>query len=173
MVDAPALPDMHYSRNEIRGFSPAIPVLASETKRRGIIGFAATLGDSFKNGAARRKPVLKKRNFTAPAGLRTLYEPRSFNLAPLDLTHNRHTLLMHRESPDVSENQVRAAPNNISVHTPTSVRWYGLDSDSRGIGQATGGVVWRNAWQLFPGGGFSGRCIPGFPFYPTDYTEKK
>jgi hypothetical protein len=48
-----------------------------------------------------------------------------------------------------------------------------LDSDSRGIGQATGGVVWRNAWQLFPGGGFSGRCIPGFPFYPTDYTEKK
>jgi hypothetical protein len=53
------------------------------------------------------------------------------------------------------------------------VRWHGSGRRHRVIGVATGGVVWRNAWQLFPGGGFSGHGNSGLSFFNQGLYGKK
>jgi hypothetical protein len=64
-----------------------------------------------------------------------------FNPEALDLSGKAYTLIMLDESPDVSENQVRAASDGKPVDTPLTVRWHGLGTYDREIGSLPGGVV--------------------------------
>jgi hypothetical protein len=149
-----------------------MPIRAFDGRRCGGRRIFFIFEESFKAEDAVMQNVLNKRFLRAGDIPRGSIPRFIFNSAALDLTGKALTLIVLPESPDVSENQVRAPSDNKPVNTPLTVRWYGLGTMDREIGSLSGGVVWRNARQLFPGGGFSESCNSGLSVFNPRRTRR-